>query len=654
MKSISTLLLFVFSFSVVFGQKVEPSFKEHFCSKIKKNQIYQFKDVTKTLLMNQYDVKFYKLDINLERTSVAISGNVTIGAEVQLTALDTFAFELDDVLLIDSIKINNTLRTFSRAANQVFVPVTPILPSGSSFTAQIFYHGTPTSGGFFAGITHTTSGTWGNEVVFTLSEPFNAYQWWPCKQDLTDKADSAYIFVTTSNQNKVGSNGILTASVPVAGNKIRYEWKTRYPIDYYLISVSVAKYIDYTIYAHPAGTTDSVRIQNYLYDNTHNPSVLSTFQTSINQTADFIELYSDLFGLYPFINEKYGHSMAPLGGGMEHQTMTTLGMFNFDLVCHELGHQWWGDYVTCGTWSDIWLNEGFATYCEYLAKQNLDPGTAQQWLTDVHTSVMSAADGSVYIPAAQTTDVNRIFDSRLSYDKGGAIIHQMRFETQNDTLFFQTLKNFQSQYGYSTAIGLDFKSVLETTTGINFTDNFNQWYFGEGYPTYNIIWNQVADTVTFTATQTTSMPSITSLFKMLMEYKLNSASGDTLIKVYQTANTNTFKIHTHKAISGMVVDPNDWVINKVGSIIVGTENIENPMFFSIGPNPVQDYVFVFIENNSNFEKYISVYDITGRELIKYNTSQNSTKINLSELSNGYYLIKVTDGKNSYSKKIIKL
>jgi aminopeptidase N len=654
MKSISALLFFVFSLSVVFGQKVEPSFKEHFCSKTKKNQIYQFKDVTKTLLMNKYDVKFYKLDVNLERTSVAISGNVTIGAEVQLTALDTFAFELDDVLLIDSIKINNTLRTFSRAANQVFVPVTPILPSGSSFTAQIFYHGTPTSGGFFAGITHTTSGTWGNEVVFTLSEPYNAYQWWPCKQDLTDKADSAYIFVTTSNQNKVGSNGILTASVPVAGNKIRYEWKTRYPIDYYLISVSVAKYIDYTIFAHPAGTTDSVRIQNYLYDNTHNPSVLTTFQTSIDQTADFIELYSDLFGLYPFINEKYGHSMAPLGGGMEHQTMTTLGMFNFDLVCHELGHQWWGDHVTCGTWSDIWLNEGFATYCEYLAKQNLDPGTAQQWLTDVHTSVMSAVDGSVYIPVAQTTDINRIFDSRLSYDKGGAIIHQIRFETQNDTLFFQTLKNFQSQYGYSTAIGLDFKSVLETTTGINFTDNFNQWYFGEGYPTYNIIWNQVADTVTFTATQTSSMPSITPLFKMLMEYKLNSASGDTLIKVYQTANTNTFKIHTHKTITGMVVDPNDWVINKVGSIMVGTENIENPMFFSIGPNPVQDYVFVFLENMTNFEKYISVYDIIGRELIKYNTSQNSTKINLSELSNGYYLIKVTDGKNSYSKKIIKL
>ncbi|NVO03101.1 MAG: T9SS type A sorting domain-containing protein [Bacteroidetes bacterium] len=654
MKSISTLLLFVISFTSIFGQKTENSSREHFCSKGKKNQTMEFKDIKKTLLMNKYDVKFYKLDINLERTSVAISGNVTIGAVVQGTPLDTFVFDLDDVLLIDSIKINNSLKTYTRLANQVYVPVLPTLTVGTAITAQIYYHGTPSSGGFFAGITHTTSGYWGNEVVFTLSEPYNAYQWWPCKQDLTDKADSAYIFVTTSNLNKVGSNGLLAASVPVAGSKIRYEWKTRYPIDYYLISVSVAKYIDYTTYAHPAGTTDSVRIQNYLYDNTHVPSVLGQYQTSIDQTADFIELYSDLFGMYPFKNEKYGHSMAPLGGGMEHQTMTTLGSFSFDLVCHELAHQWWGDHVTCGTWSDIWLNEGFATYSEYLAKQNLDPGTAQQWLTDVHTSVMSAVDGSVYIPAAQTNDVNRIFDSRLSYDKGGAIIHQMRFETQNDALFFQTLKNFQTQYAYSTALGLDFKSVLETTTGINFTDNFNQWYFGEGYPTYNIVWNQVADTVTFTATQTASMPSVTPLFKMLMEYKLNSASGDTLVKVYQTANVNTFKIHTHKIITGMVVDPNDWVINKVGTITVGIENVENPVYFCTAPNPVEDFIYVYLENNNSTIKEIRVLDITGRELLNQSTLEKNTKLDLSNLKSGFYMISITDGKNIYSKRIVKL
>jgi aminopeptidase N len=654
MKSLFKLFLITFSFSTIFGQKVENSSKDHFCSQIKKNGIYQFKDVKKTLLMNKYDVKFYKLDINLERTSVAISGNVTIDAVVQLTALDTFAFELDDVLLIDSIKINNSIKTYNRATNQVFVPVSPALTVGSTVTAQIYYHGTPNSGGFFSGITHTTSFTWGNEVVFTLSEPFNAYQWWPCKQDLTDKADSAYIFVTTSNQNKVGSNGVLTATVPIAGNKMRYEWKTRYPIDYYLISASVAKYIDYTIYAHPTGTSDSVRIQNYLYDNTHVPSVLTTFQTSIDQTADFIELYSDLFGLYPFINEKYGHSMAPLGGGMEHQTMTTLGMFNFDLVCHELGHQWWGDFVTCGTWNDIWLNEGFASYCEYLAKQNLDPGTAQQWLTDTHSSTMSAVDGSVYVPMASITDINRIFDSRLSYDKGGDIIHQIRFELQNDSLFFQSLKNFQTQYGFSTATGLDFKSVVETTSGMNFTDYFNQWYFGEGYPTYNIVWNQIADTVIFTATQTTSMPSVTPLFKMLMEYKLNSPSGDTLIRVYQTANVNTFKIHTSKTITGMAVDPNDWVINKVGTIVIGIENVENPVYFTTGPNPVEDFVFVYFENNISKSTEIKVCDITGRELMKVYAIQNSTKIDLSNLKSGFYMINVSDGNNVYSKRIVKL
>src|SRR6202008_424072 len=193
---------------------------------------------------------------------------------------------------------------------------------------------------------------------------------------------------------------------------------------------------------------------------------------------------STIYGLYPFHDEKYGHCMAPLGGGMEHQTMTTLGFFDFSIVAHEMGHQWWGDNVTCRTWNDIFLNEGFATYTEQLAIEHFDPTNAAANMLQAHNNVMSQLGGSVYNP--DTTNVNRIFSSRLSYDKGCAIIHSLRFVINNDTLFFNGLKNFQAQYHHSTASIDDFKISMENFTGMNFGQFFTQWIYGEGYPTFNV------------------------------------------------------------------------------------------------------------------------------------------------------------------------
>jgi aminopeptidase N len=650
MKKILTFLCLACVVSFSFSQFSENIFSEKKCDPMMKTKAPD-RPAKSTALMNKYDVKFYWLDINLERTSVDISGVVTINAVVQNAPLDTFEVELVADLTIDSAKINGILCSVTHIADFAYIKLPAALPVGSDISAQIYYGGTPPSGGFFSGISHGNSPSWGNEVVWTLSEPFNANQWWPCKQELTDKADSSWVFVTTDNTNKVGSNGILENIVPVAGNKFRYEWKSHNPIDCYLISVAVAKYVDHTIYCHPVGMgADSLMIQNYVYDN---PSTLPYFQSIIDSTAEMIELYSHLYGPYPFGNEKYGHSMAPLGGGMEHQTMTTLGSFSFALICHELGHMWWGDNVTCATWSDIWINEGFASYSEYLCRQYLHSwADAQAYMLDEHNSVMSAPDGSVYVPPASTNDENRIFDSRLSYDKGSAIIHMIRFEMQNDTNFFNTLKTAQVQFNKSTATGDNFKAVAEAQSGVDFTDFFNQWYYGEGYPTYDIVWHQANDTLYFWSTQTTSA-AITPLFKMLMEYKLNSSSGDTLIRVYQTANANNYKIHTSKTITGMEVDPDNWVINDVGSVVVGTPEITSPVYFEIAPNPCSDNLFVYLSNSEKSDRTFIISDITGRTVKTLNCSSETPSVNISDLAKGIYMLKITDGNYSVTKKFVK-
>lgn len=645
---LSVLISLIWGFS--FSQVIDDSFSDLKCSKKPVGGKHLFVIAQQSALMNKFDVKFYWLNINLERTSTYISGNVTINAVVQNSALDTFAVELVSQLIVDSAKINGVIRPVTHPGGDVYVLPATALAVGTAFSVQIFYHGTPPTGGFFSGISHGISPSWGNEVVWTLSEPFNANQWWPCKQDLTDKADSSWVFVTTNNTNKVGSNGLLTNIVTVPGNKLRYEWKSRNAIDYYLISVAVAKYVDYTIYCHPVGISDSLMIQNYVYDN---PSTLPYFKDIIDSTAEMIELYSQLYGVYPFANEKYGHSMAPLGGGMEHQTMTTLGSFSFMLVCHELAHMWWGDNVTCSSWSDIWINEGFASYGEYLSRQYLhSQADADANMLDVHNNVMSEPDGSVYVPPTQITDINRIFDGRLSYDKGSAIIHMIRFELQNDSTFFDVLKKFQILYDKNVASGMDFKSVLESASGINFTDFFNQWYFGEGYPTYSIVWYKANDTLYFASTQTTST-GITPLFKMLMEYKLLSPSGDTLIRVYQTANVNSYKIHTHKTITGMVVDPNNWVINNVGSIVVGFEDQNNPVYFSVSPIPCQNQLHVYFSHDPGKTVNFIISDITGREIFQATAGSNSFSLDTQYLPAGVYLLRASDGVNSMVKKFVK-
>lgn len=516
--------------------------------------------------MDKYDMKYLKLDLAAEPGSRAISGTALWNV-VAKVAMDSFVMEFKNNMILDSVYINGTKRIFQRGSDHVFIPLTPAIAGGSTINAVFYYTGTANSNGVFSG----TVGSNGLIYTATLSESYQAREWFPVKQLLTDKIDSADIWITTRDIYKAGSNGLLVAEVPKPGNKKQYQWKTRYPMNYYLPHFSIGNYMEYNIYAKPlAMAPDSILVQNYIVDNA---SYFTTNKPNIDKTTAFIELYSDQFGLYPFKNEKYGHVHASIGGGMEHQTMSTMNSFGSTLIAHELGHQWWGDNVTCASWNHIWLNEGFASYSEYLAIESLPAlftTSAANYMQNVHNNVMSSATGSVYVPEDQVYNEGRIFSGRLSYNKGSAIIHTLRFIMQNDNLFFQALRNFQNQYKDSVATATDFKQVAETTSGKNLDDYFNQWYYGEGYPTFNITYlKQGSDSLILIVNQTTSAPAITPFFKGLYEIRVNSPQGDTTVLIDLQNNNQVFKFGYTKTPNGIVVDPNNWVLNATGSIVNG-------------------------------------------------------------------------------------
>jgi hypothetical protein len=459
----------------------------------------------------------------------------------------------------------------------------------------------------------------------------------------------------------VGSNGLLK-NVVVVGNKKRYEWKSSKPIDYYLISVSTAKYKPYILYAKPMYLpNDSILIQNFVYDNAINNSSWNGQKTDLNKIVQTIELESKLFGMYPFYKEKYGHCMAPLGGGMEHQTMTTLGFFEFELDAHELGHQWWGDNVTCAAWKDIFINEGWASYTEYLCHQYLPAlsnTTPTQKMLDVHNSVMSQPGGSSYFTNADTMNANVIFNSRLTYDKGSAIIHSLRYEINNDSVFFPAIRAFQNMYHGSTASVIDFRDFMATYSGINFTQFFNQWYYGQGYPTFAVSWNQGGGMFYLKSTQTTSFPSSIPLFMTHVDYRISrTAMPDTIVRLYHGQNIENYSFPLTGTVTSIGVDPNNWILNKVGSnthdvtLSTGEINVPEVNVF-IGPNPTSDALNIYLYNYD--KATVEVIDIAGRTVLAQAISGHA-EFDISKFANGVYTVNITNNKHEILKttKLVK-
>lgn len=521
------------------------------------------------VLHNQLDIEITNIDPANDLCTITGSNRIRIRSQTE--ELTEFTFRLHDIFAVSSVIINDETSPVSVVVNNVsettwVATLDRAYTLGEEFTLKIDYSGDTESFGFGSIDVGIQPG--GAPIVASLSQPFYAYTWWPSKDsdvgipgDNSDKA-TLEMSVTVPDTMDVPGNGLLESVDVLANNRLRYNWTTQYPIATYLVSFAAGEYNRWTdTYPHAGG---NMPVEFYIYPDNDTPSNRDAWSLVV----DMLGVFAPLFGEYPFVDEKYGIYNFPFGGGMEHQTMTGQGTFSENITAHEAAHQWWGDHVTCKTWRDIWLNEGFASYGECLWRE-FESGVSDHdaYLTRVLQRKPSSVADSVYVRDEVLTLV-RIFSSTFTYNKGCWVLHQLRHVVGDET-FFQILADYRSDFGGSAADTDDFANVASTTAGTDLTWFFDQWVYQPGAPHYLYAWNSVNVNgqefivIHLEQTQDATFPDV-FIAPVDIEARINFNSLET-VTVWQDQREQWFAVPVSGTVTSVRFDPEQWVL-RTGAI----------------------------------------------------------------------------------------
>jgi aminopeptidase N len=487
------------------------------------------------------DVKYHRCNwrINPDSSVKSIRGSVTTYFVTKSAGVSSITFDLLNVIAVSSVTFRGSSTTFSQASNILTINLSPSLALGVLDSVTVNYAGTPpsyTSTDARVGYVRTTHGV-GQNYIYTLSESFEDRDWWPCKADLTDKIDSMDIFISTPNAFVAASNGKLISTRVLGSNNTVYHWKHRYKIPSYLVCVGVANYDIVNSGTVNVGGT-AVPIVHYIFPESNS----AIARGALDKCKAMLDSLSDIITPYPFKDEKYGHLQFGFPGGMEHTTMSGMNLSTFntatdwDVIAHELAHQWFGNAVTCATWNDIWLNEGMTVYTEILIAERV-PGVASVSASSHRSTIKTAARAVTSLapylnPANTTADV---FGTTSRYYNRGAMIISMLRKLVGDTKFFQALRNYINDplLSFGAASTDDLKRHFQNVSGLNLNKFFNDWVYNTGNPTYTGNWGNSGNTISINLTQSATGASVTN-FDMPVVLRIANSLGtrDTVVVIF--------------------------------------------------------------------------------------------------------------------------
>jgi aminopeptidase N len=513
-----------------------------------------------------FDVVCYNLALDFRGYyQQIISGAVTIDARSRVPALTELVLDLCSALSVDSVICGSALQPFALDSNLLRISLDRAYMQDERVQVRVVYHGTPcqtnvpyTSVQFY----NRPVGSYFVPTEATLSEPYGARDWWPSKNVVSDKADSVRVSVIVADTLTATSNGLLESVIAIPPSSRMFTWVERHPISTYLISASVTNYASYPdAYLTLAG--DTMPIVHYAY-----PERLTRAQTSWNVLPAMMNFCAQLFGEYPFVDEKYGHTMFSFGGAMEHQTNTsfgrniTPGTHSYDyIVQHELVHQWFGDDVTLATWPDVWLNEGFACYGEALWMEHLGGFAAyRSYMTSTGNLIVTDPSGPVVNPAD-------LFNSNTVYHKGAWALHMLRGLVRNDSLFFAALREYHTRHAHGNATTQEFLADVSDVVGFNVTPYLYNYLYLTNRPQFVTSFGSAEvngeEQTVVRIRQVQTNPQ--SSFQTRLDLRLAHGSDTVRVRVDNFLSQQRYYLTLPFHPDSLKIDPDDWVLKQAST-----------------------------------------------------------------------------------------
>jgi len=503
---------------------------------------------------NPIDVLAYHARLRLLPPRQWMEGNV----EITLTPtqlLSTFFLDLVG-LQVDSVACRDYALRFRVLSPRLWIEGESSLAPGDTLRFTVFYRGRPGNDGF-GGFFYL------DEFLFTVGQgihstpPSMTRYWLPCHDEPADKAYWS-VEMTAPRSVLALSNGKLLKKTE-QDTVATWHWREARPMSTYLMALTVG---DLVYFNDQVVSLDGDAIDLNFYAR---PEHEAMAKKDWRRTGEMISFFEEKFGPYPF--DSYGMVEVPMRGAMEHQTLTSFSTYLItgsgeyeNIVAHELGHQWWGDWVTPADWRDIWLNEGFATYCEALWQEHLHG--AQGLRTTMEHFAAEYFQEADRLGAFSLYDPTFLWGATV-YEKGAWILHMLRF-LLGDSSFFNVLQTYGRRYGVKNATTLDFAQVVAELSGRDLDWFFLQWVYRPEIPEWSATWKcETRGPRIYELQLTIEQRQRAGLLKAPVEVEIrlrNRALRDT---VWVERSAETFVYSFAEPPVTVAVDPDHWLLKKM-------------------------------------------------------------------------------------------
>ncbi|MCP4231283.1 MAG: T9SS type A sorting domain-containing protein [bacterium] len=550
-----------------------------------------------------YDVRKYTLDFYIDDVAETITATVTVNLDLTEDNLSVQLDFDDAALTISTLTVDGITRSYTHENELLTMDISGGgYAIGDNLDVAVTYSGDPLYGLYFGGDFDSEF-----ETCFTFDEPTDSKYWFPCYDYPSDKAENgAELYIDVRDDWDVASIGLLVETTTPEPGRKRYHWRHEHSIAQYLIAFSAADYYQFS------DTWEGLPLDYWVL-----PDQALTAPISFANVPDMFECFEAEFDDYAYKDEKYGMYIWARGGAMEHQTNSGMvewtgdGDDNDHIIAHELAHQWWGDDVTCATWADIWLNEGFATYSDALFHEYRDGPTGLSERMIRYRNSYFDEDEEYRFPVY---DPDYMWSATV-YEKGAWVLHMLRNEMASDDQFFGALKHYRAQRQPDVATTAQLIEDIEAYTGEDWSWFFQQWVYKAGYPELEWAWNATDDDeVTVWIKQNQVVDSQTPIFKFHIDLDITTDVGSERHTVWMDGAERTFGLTTAGKATAITLDPDTELLYEA----YGPSD-ELPTAVRLAqnrPNPVEYYtVFVFVMPTAG-DAELNLYDIKGRKIEK--------------------------------------